>query len=122
MAALVDQTRASREARERTKVILLTLTQEASVQAGYEQLGMGRTRFQDLRRRMLEGAVQALEERPVGRPRCPREREVSELQELRGRLVELEHELRRTRVELEIARSGAAAAVEARLVAKGVRR
>ena len=52
MAALVDQTRSSREARERTKVILLTLTQEASVQAGYEQLGMGRTRFQDLRRRM----------------------------------------------------------------------
>ena len=122
MAALVDGTRASREARERTKVILLTLTRQSSVQAGYERLGLGRTRFQDLRRRMLEGAVQALEERPVGRPRCPREREVSELRELRGRIVELEHELRRTRVELEIARSRAGDAVEARLIAKGVRR
>ena len=122
MQALVDGTRASRDARERTKVILLTLARESSVQTGYERLGMGRTRFQDLRRRMIEGAVQALEERPAGRPRRRRERDGSELQELRGRLVELEQELLRTRAELDVARSGAAAAVQARLVAKGVRR
>jgi hypothetical protein len=122
MQALVDGTRASRDARERTKVILLTLARESSVQTGYERLGMGRTRFQDLRRRMIEGAVQALEERPAGRPRRRRERDGSELQELRGRLVELELELLRTRAELDVARSGAAAAVEVRLAAKGVRR
>ena len=122
MQALVDGTRASRDARERTKVILLTLARESSVQTGYERLGMGRTRFQDLRRRMIEGAVQALEERPAGRPRRRRERDGSELQELRGRLVELEQELLRTRAELDVARSGTAAAVQARLVAKGVRR
>jgi len=122
MQALVDGTRASRDARERTKVILLTRARESSVQTGYERLGMGRTRFQDLRRRMIEGAVQALEERPAGRPRRRRERDGSELQELRGRLVELEQELLRTRAELDVARSGAAAAVQARLVAKGVRR
>jgi hypothetical protein len=116
---LLDATRASPEARERTRVMLMTLSGLWSVRDGCERLEIRRTRFQDLRRRMIEGAVQAVERGPIGRP--PRRPQVAcrELQELRRRVVELEHELRRTQTELDIARSGAGAAVAARLAARG---
>jgi hypothetical protein len=122
MGTLVDGIRASPDARERTKVMLLTLSGPWSVRDGYERLGIRRTRFQDLRRRMIEGAVRALEREPAGRPRRKVEGVCLEMRELRGRIVALEHELLRTQAELDIARSGAGGAVEARLVAKGGRR
>jgi hypothetical protein len=122
MEALVDAVPASRDARERTKVLLMTLAGPWSVCQGYQRLGIRRTRYQDLRRRMLEGAVRALEQGPVGRPPRPRPVAIRELQQLRRRVVELEHELRCTQAELEIARSDAGAAVAARLAAKGARR
>jgi hypothetical protein len=122
MEALVDAVPASPDARERTKVMLLTLVGPWSVCQGYQRLGIRRTRFQDLRRRMLQGAVRAVEQGPVGRPARPRPVASRELRQLRRRVVELEHELHRTQTELDIARSGAGAAVAARLAAKGARR
>jgi hypothetical protein len=121
METLVNGVEASRVAHERTKVILLTLSREWSVRDGYERLGVGRTRFQDLRRRMIRGAVWAVEERAVGRPRRAVDPERLETLELRHRIGELEHALRVARAELDIARSSAAEAVEARLLAKGMR-
>jgi hypothetical protein len=122
MQTLVDTIEASPQARERAKVILSTLARKWSVQAGCRWLRVGRTRFQDLRQRMLGAAVAALEERAAGRPRSPVERTCRNLSTLRRRLVELEQELRRTQAELDIARSEAAVAVTARLAAKRVRR
>jgi hypothetical protein len=66
MRTLMDGTRASAGARERTKVMLLTLSVPWSVRDGCERLGIRLTRFQDLRRRMIEGAVQGLERGPAG--------------------------------------------------------
>ncbi len=122
MQTLVDTIEASPQARERAQVILLTLSRKCSVQTGCRRLGVGRTRFQDLRQRMLGAAVGALEERAAGRPRNQVERTCRNLSTLRRRLRGLEHELRRTQAELDIARSEAAAAVTARLAAKGDRR
>ena len=119
MATLVDGTRASADARERMKVMLMTLSGPWSVRDGCERLGIRRTRFQDLRRRMIEGAVQALERGPAGRPQRRTDDACSESQELRRRVVELEHELRHMQAALDIARSGAGGAVAARLAAKG---
>jgi hypothetical protein len=121
MGVLVDGTRASADARERTKVMLLTLSGPWSVRDGCERLGIRRTRFQDLRRRMIEGAVQALERGPAGRPQRRTNDACPESQELLRRVVELEHELRRMQAEFDIARSGAGGAVAARLAAKGER-
>jgi hypothetical protein len=118
----VDTIEASPQARERAKVILLTLAGKCSVQSGCRQLGVGRTRLQDLRRRLLEAAVRVLEERAAGRPRIRVGRTCRQLATLRRRLVGLEHELRRTQAELDIARSEAGMAVTARLAAKGARR
>jgi hypothetical protein len=122
MHRLVESIEASPQARERAKVILLTLAQKWSVQAGCRSLRVGRTRFQDLRQRLLGAAVAALEERAAGRPRSRVAQTCRHLSTLRRRLAELEQELRRTQAELDIARSEAGAAVTARLAAKGVRR
>ena len=122
MKNLVDKVPASAQARERAKVILLTLSRMWSVQAGCEWLGVGRTRFQDLRRRMLGAAVGALDEKVAGRPRTRMQRTCKELKALRRRMVELEHELTLAQTELDIARGPAAVAVSARVAAKGGRR
>jgi hypothetical protein len=122
MQTLVDTVQASPQARERAKVILLTLARQMSVQQGCRWLGVGRTRLQDQRRRMLEAAVRALEERPAGRPRIRVQQTCRQLATVRRRLATLELELRRTEAELAIARSDAGAAVTARLTAKGGRR
>jgi hypothetical protein len=122
MHRLVESIEASPQARERAQVILRTLARRCSVQAGCRSLGMGRTRFQDLRQRMLGAAVAALEERPAGRPRSRVQRTCRQLLTVRRRLAELEKELRRTQAELDLARSGVGGAVEARRAAKGARR
>ena len=122
MPTLLETIEASPQARERAKVILLTLGRRWSVAAGCRGLRVGRTRFQELRQRMLAAAVGALEERPAGRPRREVERTCREISALRRRLVAMERELRRAQTELDIARSEAGAAVTVRLAAKAVRR
>ena len=121
METLVERTEASPEARERTKVILLMLARHWSVEDGCERLGLGRTRFQDLRRRMLRGAARALEEGAAGRPRRTVDPESDVLHALRRRVRELEGELRLSEAELDVARSDAGRAVGRRLAAKAVR-
>lgn len=122
MEALVATTPASPEAMVRTKVILLTLTRELSVEEGYRRLGVKRTRFQALRRRMLAGATAALEPRPRGRPATAGAEAFEAASALRGEVARLEAEVARVRTELDLARSAAGRAIEARLRAKAVRR
>jgi hypothetical protein len=118
MRRLVDGLEASEQARERGKVILSSLARECSVAAACRVLGMGRTRFQDLRKRMLRAALAALEERPAGRPRVAVARTCRQAAQLRRRLALLEHELLCAQAELDVARSAAGPAVKARLIAK----
>ena len=114
MASLVRGIEASRTARERATVMLLTLASQWSVREGYERLGMRRTRFQDLRRQMLEAAVGALEGGVAGRPRRIVENESRRIGGLRVALEETRQELERVRAQLDIAESGAGEAVRER--------
>jgi len=99
MATLVGVIEASETARERTKVMLLTLCGQWSVREGFERLGMKRTRFQDLRRRMLQAAVCALEEGAAGRPR---HRASESKRALPADVASLHHELELTRTQVDI--------------------
>lgn len=122
MEPLVDRILKSPLARERAKVILLTMGGGWTVKQGCERLGISRTRFQVLRRRFLAGAGTAVEERPQGRPPKP-VAEVSETElHLMAEIETLQRELENTRVELDLMRSGIGEAVERRLHAKAVRR
>jgi len=114
----VDRTRASGQARERAKVILLTLTREVSVREGCERLGISRTRFQDLRTRLLQGAVSALEGAPIGRPRKERGLD-PEVALLRRRVVSLERSLVHERVRVELAEAGLVPVLLRRLSTRG---
>ncbi len=114
MVCLVRSVQASDAARERAKVMLLTLGGQWSVKDGYERLGMKRTRFQDLRRRMLEAAVRALEEGPVGRPRKAVEPECEDALALREQVADLSHALRIVRTQLDLAECGIGAVVRRR--------
>ena len=101
METLVGVIQASETARERTKVMLLTLCGQWSVREGFERLGMKRTRFQDLRRKMLEAAVHALEEGLAGRPRR-RASESKRTCTLPADVASLHHELKLTRTQVDI--------------------
>lgn len=115
---LLRQTGASRTARERVRVMLLTLAGTWSVKEGLERLHLSRTRFQQLRSRMLSEAVWALEFGEPGRPRREDAPESAATEALRAEVARLERELRRVHTSLEIAQSEAGEAVRRRLLAK----
>lgn len=72
----VDRLDGSPEAKERLKTILATIAGTLTVGAACERLGVGQTRFEELRREVWEAALVALEPKPAGRPtRMPREEE-----------------------------------------------
>lgn len=108
---LLRKIEASEQARERVKVMLLTLSGDWTVADALHRLRISRTRFQDLRRRMLQQAVWALEGRPTGRPRHAPDPESATVSGLRARVDELTYELRVLRASLEIAQSPAGQAV-----------
>jgi len=122
MEPLVDRILESPLARERAKVMLLTMGGGWTVKQGCERLGISRTRFQVLRRRFLAGAGAAVEERPQGRPPKPVEKASETALHLLAEIETLKRDLERTRVELDLARSGIGEAVERRVRAKAVRR
>lgn len=122
MADLLERAWANEPARERAKVMLLTISGQWSVRDGYERLGMGRTRFQDLRRRMLDAAVASLEPGCVGRPRGPTRREPRQVRRLRHEVAELTNELSRVRTLLDLSESGVGGAVRRRKAKQQERR
>jgi hypothetical protein len=114
METLVQGIEVSEVARERAKVMLLTLGGQWSVRDGYERLGMKRTRFQDLRRQMLRAAVGALEGGASGRPRRRARGDAACVTRLRSQVRELTHELRLVRAQLDVAESGVGEVVRRR--------
>ncbi len=114
-APLLAPIPASEQARERAKAVLLTLSGQWSVKQALARLSISRTRFQDLRRRMLCGALEALEPRPLGRPSKPVAEEDEQLVRLRHKVESLGHELRLVRTSLELSESPAAEAVRRRV-------
>jgi hypothetical protein len=89
----VDKLNGSNPSKQRLRVILQTLAGELSVQEACTILGIKEVRFHQLRQRALQSSLEALEPRPSGRPRLPNTAQ-------QRRLVELEQELARQRLEL----------------------
>ncbi len=112
---LIQALDASELARERVTIILLTLTGDWSVADAMERLSISRTRFQDLRRTMLQAALFALEPGRAGRPPRSRDPRKEAMESLRKEIATLEQDLKRTRVQLELARGPAAKAIQRRL-------
>lgn len=93
----VDSLKGSTESKRRLRVILQTLTGERSVGEACAQLEVSESRFHQLRREALEGALAGLDGRPSGRP-------PAEPPELSSKVAELESEVRELRVDLQASR------------------
>jgi hypothetical protein len=106
LEGLIDRRDGSEEAKRKASVLLRTFGEELTVIEAGRKLGLNEGRAHVWRERMLQGAVDALEPRPSGRPKVPvepRDEEIErlekELAELRGKLL-----LERVREELSLIR------------------
>jgi len=93
----------SKQARQRLRVILQLLAGQLRVHEACVRLGVGATRLEQLRRRALQAAVEALEPRPGGRPRSQQQPQLTHIAELEARVLELERELALSRAREELA-------------------
>lgn len=98
---LADGLEGSVLARRRTKAILSTVSGELTIEEAGARLGIGRTRFFDLRREALQDLCRRMEPKPIGRPR--RDRRSGECRALEKRIEELERERDRALVRAEVA-------------------
>lgn len=99
----VDRLQGSPEARERLTVILETLAGHCRVQEACAQLGIAETRFHQIRSAALQAALDQLEPQPVGRPPRSEPENADRIQQLEGRVHQLEIELRGVQARAEIA-------------------
>ena len=108
--ALVDGLECSDTARERLRQILRATSGEATVAEVCAELGIGESRFHQLRDEVLQAAAECLEPRPAGRPAKPvgpSERRISELERCNRELTR-QLEVERLRSELALMKSAAA--------------
>jgi hypothetical protein len=93
--SLVDALDAPEAEKHRLRIVLRTIASEITIAQACEELGVGESRFHEIRRTALEGALAALGPQPIGRPRRATQVEatVREIAALRSRVAELERTL-----------------------------
>lgn len=93
----------TQESKRRLRMILQTLTGERSVASVCKRLGVSESRFHQLRREALEGALSSLDARPAGRPASRPPDLTSAVEDLETEVRDLRIELQASRVRTEIA-------------------
>jgi hypothetical protein len=73
-----------------------------SVADACTELGVGPTQFANLRMRMLQGAVDAMEPQPIGRPRLDLQKPIVDIDDLQQAVVDLEHENTMLQAKLDV--------------------
>lgn len=100
--AHVDDLKGSQRSKQRVKLVLATLSDQISVADACRQLGIGPTQFANLREQILQGAVDAAEPKPIGRPRLAPPSAPADLDELQQEVFDLEHENTMLQAKLEV--------------------
>ena len=100
---MVENMDGSKQAKKKLKVILETVSGQKSVREACEELGIGEARFHELRKEILQSALEASEPGRAGRPRKATEEENQEIAELKDEIKELRIDLQAARVREEIA-------------------
>lgn len=108
----VDGLQGDARSKQRLKALLATIVGERTVQMACELLGIGPTHFDNLRRLVLQAALDALRPKRVGRPPKVSTRTEAEYRALERRNAELEHEVVLLRAQVEVARLSPAASKE----------
>jgi hypothetical protein len=100
---LVTNLAGSDAARERLKRIVDSLTGRATVAEVCAELGIGESRFHQLRSDALQAALDRLEPRAAGRPTTPVSPADARVAELERQLRELQWQLQAYQIRLELA-------------------
>ncbi len=98
--ALVDRLSGSDAARQRTRLMLETISGVTSVEAAAEQLGISTQRFHDLRDELLQSTIAAAEPKPLGRPA----KETSVDDQISAALAEKDRIINDLTVQIEVVR------------------
>ena len=102
-AEIVEHLEGSDPAKQRLAAILRTLAGQLTVPQACVELGVGESRFHDLRNQVLQQALASLEPKPLGRPpQRPSEAE-GQLAELRQQTERLQADLRAAQIRQELA-------------------
>lgn len=121
----------SEHAKLRAELILRVLAGEITVTEAAASLGVSEAHFHRLRERAIEGAIEALEPRPAGRPAAevdPRDARIAELELLLHernvdlRAAQLREEIALVMPHLLVRRGGEAASASAKKKEKKKRR
>jgi transposase-like protein len=100
---LVDHFDADPNTKERLKLLLQTLTGQLSVADACRKLGISQARFFELRAAMLQGALDRLQPKPLGRPVPITEPDSSRIRELEQEILDLRLHLAAAQLREEIA-------------------
>ena len=100
---LVDRVEGSDAARERARLIIEVIGGELTVVDACAKLGVGETRFHQLREQFLAEGVKGLEPRLGGRPPKVMSEDQVRVKELEGRVAQLEKELKAAEIKSQIA-------------------
>ena len=99
---LVEGLEGSQGAKAKLKVILETITGEVTIGEACEDLGLKEAMVHVLRKQALEGALGALEPKPLGRPRKEVEAVSTEGEKLQREVAELRRKLRSAEIKVEL--------------------
>ena len=102
-SGLADRAEGSEAARQRARVILQVVAGELSVAEACGELGIGESRFHQLRERFIAEGVRGLEPKMGGRPGRVLTADQARVRELEDRVTELETELKAAEIRTRIA-------------------
>jgi hypothetical protein len=99
----IEELDGARQEKQRLQTIFETVLGESRLFQSCAALAVGETRFRQLRRRALQGALDAIKPKPPGRPGKHTTLDAQRVAELECLLVEKELELKETLVREEVA-------------------
>jgi hypothetical protein len=100
---VLEEMEGSAEDKERLQTIVETMMGQTRVLEACERLGIGETRFRQLRGAAMQGALDAIRPKPAGRPSRAATPEAERIRELEQQFAEKELELQQAQVRAEVA-------------------
>jgi hypothetical protein len=100
---MAERLEGSPSAKQRLQVILETIAGQLTVPEACAQLGIGESRFHELRNQTLQATLEALEPRRLGRPAKPASPKQAEIDALRAELCRAQAELELAQVQIRLA-------------------